>query len=349
MFRRTAQLATPFVATVLLLTACGSSSRGGGAKNDSSAPPATELTNAVRALGQGHALTISFGLGASTADILKLGTDDNGVDGPTPQEAQVLANDRIVFEFVAPVGKTLAEAGTAAATAFRLESPSGTYASFLVVNKSLYAQANVRYFYSVDGALDQYRTLLRNAASFPPFARAAIEGKWVSLPNSTLKAFEGFLKGASGATPPTPAPSQIRALESTALSTLLTDLQVARTSTGTTDHLTLTSNIRTLLRDEYTAVFPKLTALSASLNAIPLPHFDLIPNRTVTLDADITGGALSTVSLDVGQFDKTIPFRLPITVTFTRSGDPITAPATATPIDFSQIAQLFEVAPTNDS
>jgi hypothetical protein len=60
----------------------------------------------------------------------------------------------------------------------------------------------------------------------------------------------------------------------------------------------------------------------------------------VTLDADITGGALSSLSLDASQFDKSMPFRLPITATFTRSGAPITPPASATPIDIGQVAQL---------
>jgi hypothetical protein len=180
---------------------------------------------------------------------------------------------------------------------------------------------------------------VRQSSSFPAFAKAAIAGQWVSLPNSTLKAFEGFLKG-SGSSVPSPSPSQFRDIEHTALATLLADLHIARTGSGTTDHLSLTTNMRTLLHDEYTAVFPKLSALSASFSAIPQPKFNQVPNQTVTLGADITGGALSALSLDAGQFDKSIPFRLPITVTFSRSGAPITAPPSATPIDIGQVAQL---------
>jgi len=340
MFRRTAQIATPLVAAALLLTGCGSSSGGGAHQNDSSAPPATELSHAVQALGQSHALTVSFGLGVSTADILKLGTDKSGKSGPTPAQAQAIANDRIEFEFVAPTGKTVADQLSGGASAIRLRSPTTTYASFLVVNKALYAQINLRYFFALSGALNAYRTLLHQAASLPAFAKAAVDGKWVSVPYATLQTFEGFLKGASGSSVPSPSVSKIQAIEHTALSTLLSDLTVVRTSTGTTDHLTLTSNVRTLVHDEYAAVFPKLGALSGSFAAIPSPHFNQVPSINVTLGADVTGGALSALTLDAAQFDPTIPFSLPITATFARTGVPITAPTSSTPIDFNQIAQL---------
>jgi hypothetical protein len=49
---------------------------------------------------------------------------------------------------------------------------------------------------------------------------------------------------------------------------------------------------------------------------------------------------LSTLTLNTGQFSKSIPFSLPVTASFTRGGAPITAPSGATPVDLSQIEQL---------
>ncbi len=343
MARPAVRIATGLVAGALALSACGSSSGPTSGRNDSSVAPARELTNAISALDGGNALTVSIGLGASTADILRLGTDKSGNNGPTPAQAKALAEDRIVFEDFAPPGKTLAEAsasGGNGAFAMRLQSPSATYASFLVVNKSLYAQINLKYFFDLGGAPNQYRALLRRSASLPPFAKAAVEGKWVSLPAATVKSLQGFLKGATGGSAPSPSASQIHAITHAAISTLLGDLNVTRTGTGTTDHLTLTANLRNVLHDEYTAVFPRLSALSGSITAIPHPAFNKVPNVNVTVLADVTGGALSMLTLNTGQFAKSIPFSLPVTATFSRSGAPITAPAGATPLDLSQLFQL---------
>jgi hypothetical protein len=348
MIRGSVRIAAGLLAGVVTVTACGSGSSGGPATghNDSSASPATELREAVHALGQGHALTVSLGLGASTAEILRLGASKNGHDGPTPQQAKAIATDRIVFEMVAPAGKTLADAAASPASnrggafAIRLQSPTASYFSFLVVDRSLYAQIDLKYFFGLGGALNQYRALVHRSASLPPFVQAALAGRWVSLPAATLQALEGFLKGASGGQLNTPAPSRIRAIENTALTTLLRNLTVARTATGSTDHLTITANVRRVLQREYDALFPQLGTLSQSFQAIPRPQFGKVPDRNVVLDADVTNGALSTLTLNTGQFSKSIPFSLPVTASFTRGGAPITAPSGATPIDLSQIEQL---------
>jgi hypothetical protein len=132
---------------------------------------------------------------------------------------------------------------------------------------------------------------------------------------------------------------------------LVNDLTVARSSTGTTDHLVLSGDVRALLRDEFGVIKPFIDSTAGSFGGATLrtPDFNQIPAIKPHIDAFVSGGALSQLSLDLGQFDDQVKYTLPLDLDFSTNGAAIAAPATSTPIDFSALGQLFAVASTSSS
>jgi hypothetical protein len=55
----------------------------------------------------------------------------------------------------------------------------------------------------------------------------------------------------------------------------------------------------------------------------------------------VTDGALSQLSIDLGQFDPKRSVHLPVVVDFTQSGSSISAPSGAVPVDTAQLAELL--------
>jgi hypothetical protein len=66
------------------------------------------------------------------------------------------------------------------------------------------------------------------------------------------------------------------------------------------------------------------------------------PNPSTTLTATVSGGALSSLTVDVAQFAKNkTSASLPIELAFSQSGASISAPSGATPVDTSSLTQLL--------
>jgi hypothetical protein len=328
-----------------LLAACGSSNSGGGddqgnAANASDATPAAELASAIKALGDAHTLKLTLSLGASGADLLQIASG-MGDDGPTKVQADAIGHDHIGLQFQAADGKTLRESTGTKDTAFALTlgDDSEDYFTLEQVAGSLYGHIELRYFLNLVNGAPSFASLQRQTATAPRFVKDALAGKWISLPADTLKSLSN-LAGAQ-ATASANA-SKFAALKSKALTILLRDVQVTRSSTGDTDDLKVSFPLRKLITDEYTAAAPTVGSLvpGGSEAFPPLKPSD-IPDVTVTFDAFVTDGALSKVVLDAGQFDTKEHISVPIELNVAQEGPAITAPSEATPIDFASLGQLF--------
>jgi hypothetical protein len=178
----------------------------------------------------------------------------------------------------------------------------------------------------------------------PAFVRAAVNGQWVSLPASTLKALSGFAQGfagAQGVTPPTPNPAKLLRFSHQLLTTLLSDLSVTRVSSGAVDHLALSFQLRRVLSDEYAVVRPFIRSFVPFAGTLPPLRPTSIPPVTPHLDAYVTGGALSKVVLDAGQFDTKHHFSFPVVLSLSRQGPAIAPPSGAIPVNLPQIGQLL--------
>jgi hypothetical protein len=327
-------------AAVSALAACGSASSGGHPANaaNSDSTPAVELESAIHTLGDAQTLNLTLSLGASGADLLQIASGLGG-DGPTKAQADAIGNDHIGVEIQAAPGKTLRDGAGGGAFALTLGDPSKDYFTLEQVAGALYGQIDLRYFLGLVNGAPSFNSLQRKVAGAPAFVQDALAGKWISLPASTLKSLAGLAVGQTGGTP---SASKLASLRDKALSTLLADVQVTRASTGATDDLKVTFQLRQLISDEYAAIAPVITSLVPGGTAAlpPLKATD-IPDVTVHFDAFVTNGALSKVVLDAGQFDTKEHISVPIDLNISQQGPTIAAPSDATPIDFASIGQLL--------
>jgi hypothetical protein len=326
-----------------LIVGCGSSSSGGGSStapggsNNSSQTPAAELHNALAALGKGSTLDASIKLGASASDIMALAQANNSSISST--EANAIAGAAISFEVVAPSGKTISDLSGADANAgnvnFSISDNGTNFFSVRALDQKVYIQVDLKDLFSAIGKSAEYQQFSGEAAALPPFLQALVAGKWISLPESSLKSLSSSVPGGTASTPNPAQQHQFL----TALESILTqDVTVARTSTGSTDDLTLSGNTQTIAQGLISALTSAVPSVAGELGGAGTGN---VPSKNVTIDAQVTGGALSQLSIDLGQFDTKKMVSFPVDVDFARSGPAISAPSGAVAVDPSQLQSLL--------
>jgi hypothetical protein len=344
MLQRATLSAVAVAGALTLVAGCGASSSGGS--NDSSAPPKTELTSALGALNSGSALTTTLSLDTTGADILKLASQGgDATGGPTPAQASLIAGAHLTIETVAPKGKTLgSKPGTGDAVAVTGGSGGTTYFSLRSLDHNFYLQVDLKGILAEAGESSEYQTLVARVASTPAFVQAFVAGKWVMLSTATITSIEALAQaGSHGAVP---ANSALLGLSHQLKTTLLSDVTVTRASTGTTDHLVATANIRKVAESVVASISAAIPAAASSLRS---SNADTAPDKTVTADAFVTSGALSKISFNVDQFAPTKEPPFSVVASFVRSGAPISAPAGATPVAFAELLSLFETIDSSSS
>ncbi|HEX3899170.1 MAG TPA: hypothetical protein VHW74_08355 [Mycobacteriales bacterium] len=338
--RRTALAVAVLTASASLLAACGGGSSGGGStdKGSGSQSAQAELVSSVQALASSSTLTASVKLGGTGSQVLAFVKAEKKGVSLTPAQAADIAGVSINFEVAAPKGETLSQLSglTEAGAAANISVVDGgtTLLDIRFVNGTLYLQADLKDVLNDIGKASTYRQMAAAASSFPGFLSALVEDKWVSLPVSTLKQLTG--SGASGSTS-TPAASSHQFLA--AVEGLLTkDVTVTRTSSGDTDHLTLMTNARTLVGD-VTSTFDTLVPSAGSILGGIKPSS--APDKSVTLNATVTNGALSALTFDLGQLAKNGSLTLPLALAIAQGGTTISAPSGATAVDVSTLDSLL--------
>jgi hypothetical protein len=336
MYRRATLALTAAGGALALLAGCGTAAIG---SNDSSAPPKTELVHSIHALAKRSALTTTLSLDTTAANIMRIASL-NGPSKLTMAQAQAIAGAHVTIETLAPKGKTMAQveqAPSKASFALTVGTGSTTYLSLRAVNGALYLQAAVKNFLTLIGQSGEYATLQSRVASLPPFVKALVEGKWVSVSSVTLQAVEGFIKGEEHGK--IPAAGKLQKLDQQLVTAVLGDLSVKRASTGKTDHLVIAGSLRKLAGSVVT-VFAKIVPTVSQFGKI-IVH--AVPNLPIIFNAFVTGGALSSLTFNPGQFSKKKPFSLPIVASFSRSGAAITAPSGSTAITLGDLSGLMSL------
>lgn len=345
MQRRTNVALITFTSSAILLAGCGSSSSSGGGgggsvgtgTNNSSQAPGSELASAVTALGNVSTLTASLKLGATASQISDLATANSST--LTSAETNAIAGAQISIEVSAPSGKKLSDLGGGtgpAAFDFTISDNGTNFISLRSVNQTVYVQADLKDLLNTIGKGSTFASLQGESAALPSFAQALIAGKWISLPESTLKSLESTLGAAAGTASPNPAQQQ-QILG--ALQTILTnDVTVTRVSSGSTDKLDLSANLRTLVTGFIGSVSSAVPAAGSALSGVDPSS---VPDENIALTASVTGGALSELSIDLGQFDHKEKVSFPLNLSFTGGGSAVAAPSGAVAVDSSQLSQLF--------
>jgi hypothetical protein len=341
MHRRTSLAVAAIAGSAALVAGCGSSSSGGAAgssSNNSSLTPAAELTSAVTNLGHATTLTTSLKLGANASQISALARSQGS--SISPSEASTIAGAAVTVEIAAPSGKTLDDlsgtTGSGAVVDFSVSDNGTKFLSLRSVSHKVYVQADLKDLLNKLGQASTYQSLSAESSSLPSFFQALIAGKWVSIASSSLTSLTGTAPGGSGASA---NPSQQEQFINELKTILTKDVTVARTSSGSTDQLALSADSRTIAQD---VLADLSTAVPGAGAALGTTNTQNIPNRRIKLNASVTNGALSALSLDLGQFDTSKQVSLPVQLTFAQNGAAITAPAGAVPVDTSQLSQLLQ-------
>jgi hypothetical protein len=310
--------------------ACGNASATGS--------PSHELRSALTDLGHTQTLTATLKLDA-TADQLRRLAKASGDQLP-PRVANLASGARAAFEVKAPDGKTISDlrghGGATGKVRLALTVDGDKIVQARSLAKTLYLRADVDKIAQLAHAQDDLAKLRHQIPRGYDWAQAGLAGKWVSVDEKAVKDLAG---GAF----PSPSPSASANLLRQLRAVLAKDVTVRRAgqTSGGFVHLVLTGNIRTIGRD----LLVKIRKLTPGAANFPIRASNL-PNKKVHLDAFVDDGTLHAVSLDLAQFGgantagmkgKSIPLR----IDFAESGASIEQPASATPVNLTQLTPLF--------
>ena len=339
MLRRSSSLLAAATAAVLLaLAGCGSGS-GHSVPKD----PKGELTASVGNLGQTDTLTTTVKLEISPSALQQLARSDG--DKLTDADAAAIASAQLVVEAKNTNGKNLSDLKPsdqkATAVSIRVLSNDHTYLEMRVLSGDLYLQSDVKGFLDLIHQTKTYAEVQARASSLPGFVKALVAGDWVSLNGAAAQGLAGQFGIQTGGQQNNQAQSKKMIADLQAL--LKKDVTVARLgSDDRGDHLRLSGNARTLVNDAYQTFASAVPGGGAALSQAKPQN---VPSQKVSVDAWVKDGVLSEISLDLGQFakpgDAAAGQHLPIALTFEQSGDDISKPSNATPIDLTQLGGLF--------
>lgn len=324
-------------AAALLVAGCG-----GGAATTSTKDPKAAFSTGLSGLADTDVLTVTLKFD-TTADKLMGFAKESGdtLDATTAKE---IASGEIIFESKTLDGKKLSQlkAGQKSDTAqsFLFKVNGTTYAEIRSRENVLYAKADVKGLLDLFGQSKMYAELQARTASMPAFVKAAVAGQWISIDLDTVKA---LIKQFGGAAVPSPNPAEVQKFMTDLEAAIQKNVDVTRVGTDDQgDHLKLNAHTRPLLTDLLRAFGSVVPGAGAALSKIDPSQ---VPDNTLVLDAWINDGALAKLSLDFVQFAKPGEAKpgdsLPAVLSFDRSGDDISKPDGATPIDLSQLGALL--------
>jgi hypothetical protein len=324
-------------AAALLVAGCG-----GGAATTSTKDPKAAFSTGLSGISDTDVLTITLKFD-TTADKL-IGFAKETGDTLDPATAKEIASGEIVIESKTLDGKKLSQLkpGQTSKTAqsFVFKDNGTTYAELRSRDNSLYAKADVKGLLDLFQQSKMYADLQARTASMPAFVKAAVAGQWISIDLDTVKA---LIKQFGGAAAASPNPAEAQKLLNDVEAAIQKNVAVTRVGTDDQgDHLKLTAQSRPLLTDLLQAFSGAIPGAGAALGKLDPSQ---LPDHSIVFDAWINDGALAKLSFDFVQFAKPGEAKpgdsLPAVLTFERSGDDISKPDGATPIDLSQLGSLL--------
>lgn len=310
--RRLATLAGGIAATAALatgLSACGSNADTTSAALSPLAglAPADAVRTAFENLGQASTVHVRTGLSLSQ------GASDSMTQAPdamTDAQADALRNGSIDVTVSAPQGETVAQAmrdskdaqqANPSSVDLSLNGAQGPLVAFRSVGGNAYAMADLAQLSTLSGSdLGKEATALGSRSpALQPITSAIVAGKWLEVSASELKSIEGIFDigaGASGITP-----DLTSGFEKDIEAALDKDVTWTAGSTpGTYDAAVSSSAI-------VSDLYPDLQKL-AGLSGDALPPkaealSEMGADRTISLEVATAGDQVSSVTIDVLQFD----------------------------------------------
>lgn len=325
---RLSMLAATGALSVATLTACGGGS-GGGGNQPVPSDPKGELTVGIQNLSHEGTVTTTLKLEATPSTLQELAASSGSqLDDQT---AQAISTAQVVIE--------TQRSGSDSNVDVKVQDGGKTLLELRGVAGSLYAQGDVQGILTLFHKESTFAQLQQQVTQAPTFVQAFVQGQWISVDKQTLQALASQF-GAAGATASPQAGNQLLNKFSELVSKDITVTKVGTDGDG--DHLKLTGDQKQLAADLQQAIVSTLpggAALGSRLDS------SQVESKQLTVDAWVKSGELSKLSLDLAQFappgDVPAGTTLPISLTFSNSGDSIDAPAGAAAVDLSQLGQLF--------
>ena len=322
------------VAGVMGLAGCGGNQ---AATSTPPANPSAALAAGVQSDGQQQGIQLAFRL-ASTPAVLTSG----GSHLTTAQARDILAT-QLDFDVHAPGSQALDHAqGNGGQFQVSLVKSGTDLADIRFVNRVMYARVDFSRFFAAYGlpprSLASVRHGLDQASALIPGLSALGNGQWISL--DLMQVLR-----QSGVTPSTPTQSQLSQLQAGLRQALAGTYQVAYA--GTTSggqRYAVSVNVRRLVTQlgAFYASLPGMADLPVLRSEFAALAQRVPATLTARLDAVVSGGRLSQVTLPLNQFDlhHQMPGPVSIVVGISSAG-PIAAPAGATAINPAAISQMF--------
>src|SRR3954466_9035226 len=338
MRRRLTSLAALATVASLALAGCGS---GSGGSSTASKDPKAAFATGLSGLSDTDVLTVTLKLD-TTPDAL-IGFAKESGDTLDAQTAQHIATAALVFETKTSDGTKLSDIkpGTKvnAATRIAIQDDGKRLGELRSVDHGLYLQADVKTLLDLFGQSKSYADLTARANQMPSFVRAFVNGQWVVLDLNALKALAGQFGGAAAS----PSTQQAQKLLTDLKAVIGKDVRVTRVGADAQgDHLKVTTQSRTFVTDLVQTLGSDIPAAGLATGSLKPSN---VAEHSVVLDAWVKDGVLSKLSVDVVQFAKPSEVKpgdsLPIVLLFDQSGDDISKPADATPVDTTSLLTLL--------
>jgi hypothetical protein len=318
--RRRWSTALATLVTVAGLVACGGSSGGGSVKGD--------VLTGIDGIASADRLTTTIRLDTTPSALQALAQSS----GTTLDSriATALAGASIVIE--------RAKSGSGSELDIQAVAGGTTLVELRAVDKTLFLKGDVRGILTLIGKPEVYANLKAETDSMPSFVQAAVTGQWVSLPAATLDSLSTLTGGAPASSAPGNGPKLLDDLKRAI------DKDVTATTAGTDargTHYVLHADTKALADDLRSSLSSSLPGGSAVSQRLPAN----VKHQNFTFDAWVKGGSLSELTIDLLQFGDTskVPSgaTLPLSITFTKTGEDIGAPTGASPVDLTQLGTLI--------
>lgn len=322
----------------LAVTGCSS---GSGSSSTSSKSPQAAFAAGLQGVSDTDVLTVTLRFDTTADKFLAIAAEQPGGSKPTAKEAQEVAGGALVIETKTTDGSKLSQlkGGSTAKTNLRLSfTENGADLAHLQSNDStLYVQADVKTLVSTFGNAKQYADLQARAAQLPAFVQDFVRGNWVALDLNAISALASQFGG--GAT--TSNPGQGQKIVNDLRQVLTRNFTATRVGTDSAgDHLRLSGHARPLVSD-----LVRTLASDVPMGGLATSSFkpESVDNVPIVIDAWVSNGSLSKLSLDVVQFMKVKKpgDTLPLVLTLQRSGADISKPANATPVNTQQLMTMI--------
>ncbi|WP_037912191.1 hypothetical protein [Actinacidiphila yeochonensis] len=320
---------------------------------DKPTTPQGKVSDAFTKLDKQSTVTLDLSIDGSADQIYASMKDE---DGFTQADAKLLSSLHISVaasskQQFSLLSKAKSTAGTSADLALTSEDVvGGNLLEVRTVGQKVYIRFDVKGLEKLDvdpsasdtKGIDEANQFIDKADQLPASlasVKAALKGQWVSIDPKAYEQFVQSMAGSLGGSSSTDSLSNFK-LDATTQKQALAAIHAALTKNVTykdagskdgADHVQVSVPAQQFAKDIATGLAPVVKQFPGvkESDLTDFENADGVPAKTVTADVAIKNGSLTSITFNLGQLDSGVVGSLPLTLGFTGSAKPISAPAGA--------------------